>query len=77
MKGRFLHMVLLPIFLALLSTEAWGQMTHSLPKPGEMQMNTPPPPVGLELPIDSGIVFLAIAGLVLGGYYFRKKTVTG
>lgn len=76
MKGRFLHMVLLPIFLALLSNKAWGQMTHSLPKPGEMQMSTPPPP-GLELPIDSNIVFLIMAGLALGGYYLRRRTVTG
>lgn len=35
-----------------------------------------PPPPGLPLPIDTGLLFLLISGLLLGGFYllkFRRK----
>ena len=57
----------LPLYLLLLS---YGMaFTQGSDTP-------PPPPNGPALPelsIDSQIIFLLLAGLVLGGYYLRNR----
>lgn len=64
--------ILLPVFILMISTCTWAQ-NKELPEP-QMNSTPGPPPPGLELPLDTNIFFLLVAGIGLGIYFL---TATG
>lgn len=61
------------ISIVLFSTVPYihGQ-SHKMPEPGVYSAVSPPPPVGLPLPIDDYLPLLLLAGLVYGAVKIPK-----
>lgn len=77
MKRKFPKILFWSALLCLWTINVFS-LTQELPEP---QMNTDsdtgvgPPPPGLVVPIDSKIILLAAAGVILGAYVLRPKNV--
>jgi hypothetical protein len=65
-------MIIAPKHTYLTLVVAFASLVSAIAAPGGggPPPPTPPPPPGL--PIDGGLIFLAIAGILLGLYCFKK-----
>lgn len=63
-----IRLLLFSLTFLSLSLEAFGRDKGGPPPPSR----TIDPPVGLVVPIDDSLVYLMIAGLFLGVFYYLK-----
>lgn len=63
--------IILLVFILMISTCAWAQ-NKELPVP-QMNSEPGPPPRGLELPLDTNIFLLLVAGIGQGIYFLTAS----